>query len=597
MSGQTTSQEPTNGALPSNGEAWGSREQVEQERIDHYFYEVVPNIVSSRQDIIRDLSSKHRDIDAECDYPKNPGIQDYVDLYRRDPVARRVVECMPMECSQVQQEVYEDEDARVTTNFEKYFHDLGHQLRGEDSWYDDEEYSPFWDYITRVDIASKIGQYGVILIVTDDKMPLSQPAERAAKKGVPPRKLKYMRIFPEHLAQITQYEKDPTSPRFGYPDMYRLSFNDPTAQLGGSGLPITTQDVHWTRIVHITDNSASANEIFANPEMESVLNPILDCRKVRGGSGEMYWQGAFPGLSFETHPSLGGDVLLDKVSLRRAYKDYLAGLQRALMTSGLTVKSIAPQVVDPTPQIRAQIEAICIAKGIPLRIFLGSERGELASDQDQRAWNNRVRRRHRHYIIPKITIPLLDRLIWLGVLPIPASGFYKVSCPDIDSQSPAEKAQVANQLVTTLSTYIKGGVQHVLPPLDMYIRLLGFSREEAESILKNVEKVLQGDTKVGPGESTLVSLPEGLTGMLELFKLAQTGGLSEDQLKQQIMFFFKIDDNKAKELIADGIKPPQMVGPDGRPMPGQAANPSIVLPGKEKEKKEDGGSSSSKSKE
>lgn len=573
--------------LSANGEPWGEKVTANQEQIDRYFHELVVNIVSSRQDIIRELSSKHRDIDAECDYPKSPGIDDYIELYRRDPVARRVVECMPLECSQVQQEVYEDEDARITTNFERAWDDLGHQLRGEDSWYDDEEYSPIWDYVTRLDIASKIGQYGVAFLAIDDGLPLNQPARRFAAKGVPKRKLRYIRVFPEHLAQISRFETSPTSPRYGYPLMYLLSFNDPREQLSGAGVPMSTMEVHWTRIVHVADTSTSSNEVFATPEMESVLNPILDCRKLRGGSAEMYWQGAFPGLSFETHPSLGGDVILNRTGLRQAYSDYLKGLQRALMTTGMAVKSIAPQVVDPTPQIRAQIEAICIAKGIPMRIFLGSERGELASDQDQRAWNNRVRRRHRHYIIPRITIPLIDRLIWLGVLPIPASGRYKVSCPDIDSQSPAEKAQVANQLVTAMSTYIKGGVQHVLPPLDMYIRVLGFSKQEAEAILANVEKVLRGDTKIGPGESTLVSLPEGLKGMLELFKLAQAGGLSEEQLKQQLMFFFKIDEKKAQELIADGIEPPQMVGPDGKPIPGQPKNPGVIVPGIKEEPKEE----------
>ena len=42
------------------------------------------------------------------------------------------------------------------------------------------------------------------------------------------RKLLYLRLFPEALAQITQWETNQASPRCGQPVMYLLSFHDPS---------------------------------------------------------------------------------------------------------------------------------------------------------------------------------------------------------------------------------------------------------------------------------------------------------------------------------------------------------------------------------
>jgi len=101
---------------------------------------------------------------------------------------------------------------------------------------------------------------------------------------------------------------------------------------------------------------------------------------------------------------------------------------------------MAPTVVDPTAQIAVQIEAICIKLGIPIRIFKGSERGELASSQDDAAWNDRLRLRQMYYITPRIVIPFIDRLIMLGVLSEPVG--YSVTWDDLESTTKADKARI-----------------------------------------------------------------------------------------------------------------------------------------------------------
>src|SRR3990167_332155 len=134
----------------------------------------------------------------------------------------------------------------------------------------------------------------------------------------------------------------------------------------------------------------------------------------------MYWRGALNGLSFETHPQLGGDVETDDDAFKDMLENYRNGLQRDIKTVGYTVKSLAPTVSDPTPFIDGQITAICIKLGMPQRIFMGSERGELASTQDDSSWNDRLKHRQEMYVTPCIIIPFIDRMIATGVLPKPS---------------------------------------------------------------------------------------------------------------------------------------------------------------------------------
>ena len=254
-----------------------------------------------------------------------------------------------------------------------------------------------------------------------DTPDFSQEGIMGEEASQPTRKLIYIRVFPEHLVQVLEFEQDTSSPRFGQPKRYNVTLNDPRDYQGGIGLKNTQEEVHWTRVIHLADFSTQAcsSEVFAVPRMRPVLNRLLDIQKVQSGSAEMYWRGAFPGYVFSTHPQLGGEVDYDKNEMKDRLEQWSNRLDRVLAAAGWQMTSVAPQVVDPTSQIDVQIEAICVQKAIPIRIFKGSERGELASSNDDGKWNEVLKNREFFYITPRIIVPTVDRLINLGVLPVP----------------------------------------------------------------------------------------------------------------------------------------------------------------------------------
>jgi hypothetical protein len=502
---------------------------------DPEFQALVTNLIMHRAELMRQSLEPGHNLDKDCNYPEEPTPSDYQKLYDRLGPATRVVQVYPRECWQVQPTVYEDEDPDVVTTFEEAWDELGQGLRSDRSFYQDEAGSPVWEYLLRADELSGVGQYGAILLGLNDGLPLNEPAQfvgpaatilrdpkgkaldeptqnyrrkllgskkpGARRKGLkaPPaphkarltfnqpagqgRRLTFIRIFPETAATISKFDEDLSSPRFGQPTEYTLTFASPVEVEGRS---VNSSTVHWTRIIHIADNLA-ANEIYGVPRQRPVFNNLLDLRKLYGGSAEMYWRGAFPGYALESLPQFGTEVDYDEEKINSMMFRWASGLQRHLLLTGLSMKGLSPQVVDPRSQIEVHIEAICIQLGIPVRVFKGTERGELASSQDDAAWNDRLRQRQSGYLTPRLIVPFVDRLIALGVLPAPAG--YSVWWPDLTSQSDEEQSTIAAARTTSVVQYAdSAGARGVIAPHDYWTRIQGYSEEEAASIVDAAEK-------------------------------------------------------------------------------------------------------------
>lgn len=453
---------------------------------------MIENATSSRSRLIDGAFDPRRDIDDEAGYPKTENItrDHYRRLYDREPIAARVVEVLPKESWKVQPTIIEDEDPENETPFELAWKELGQSLRGQ-SWFRDEEGkgNPIWEYLLRADVLSGIGSFGIILLGIDDGLPLNQPAAGINDRGEPSenvadRKLLYLRPLDQSLVEIANSEQDVNSPRFNQPTMYNVSFRDPREGVVGiDPNPLQTAQVHWSRVIHLVDNLGSG-EIAGAPRMLHVYNRLMDLLKLYGGSAEMYYRGAFPGFSIETHPQLGGDVVIDSAGLKTQMEDFMNTLQRYVAMSGVSMKSLAPQVEDPTPQIEVQLQAICIVIGIPKRVFMGSERGELSSNQDAKDWNGKLASRQVMYLTPRVIVPFVDRLIMFGVLPKPKN--YGVVWPDLESLTEDEQATVALIRTETIAKYVQGDGEALIAPLDFLMRIMKIPQEEVEVILEAV---------------------------------------------------------------------------------------------------------------
>lgn len=445
------------------------------------------------------IMDKHgRDLDAECGYPKENELTPslYQLYYDREGVATRVVSVLPEESWSQNPEVIESEDIK-----DSLF---------EQAWCDLEEKHNLYSRMLQADVLSGIGHFGIILLGINDGLDLAEPAFAVDMNGEAviskvPRKLLYVRAFPETVVTVSEYERAVTNCRYGLPTYYTIAFQDYNSGCTTAPTDVVSRRVHWTRVIHIADNRMSS-EVFGVPRMQPVLNRLMDLRKILGGAGEMFWRGAFPGYSFEVNPTLDpNNVEMNSDKMKEQMESYANGLQRYLALSGVSAKSLAPQVADPTPMTDVEITVICITLGVPKRVFMGSEEAKLASTQDTKTWNKRLERRRLQYISPRIVKPFVDRLMVCNVIPFTTR--YTVRWPDLEAKTDAEKATIAVQRTQALAQYVSGGVDSLIPPEEYYTHILNLDQKVAEALgkasLQAINDLQNDEEDPGSGEEIL----------------------------------------------------------------------------------------------
>lgn len=429
-----------------------------------------------------------KDIDKECGYPTEISASEYDTMYRREGIAKRVNDIYPDECWSDDPTVSEKDDAEET-EFDRQFKDIRDQFN-------------LWEVLNRLDRMSGIGQYGVLVFGTSDAKDLTQPAEGVAQLWDPTHegpiksngdnKLLYLRVYREAEVRMKDWEQNQNHPRYGWPTMYDIDMRSPT---GGKG----TVPVHWSRVLHVCDDRLSS-EVFGSPRQESVFNRLLDIRKLLGGSAEMFWKGAFPGFAFETNPDITAGDTYDEEKMHVEFDKLAQGLRRYIAMAGVQTKSLAPQVADPEGHLMSQIKAVCIAKGIPLRKFIGAEAGQLASGEESRDWNRRIKHRQNRHVTPAIIRPTVNMMIALGILPSVAEPIH-VGWPDLNAPSDKERNENAKLIVDAIGTYISKNLETVMGKREFLIDVMNFEPEQVDQFLESAEELLvQEDALLGPND-------------------------------------------------------------------------------------------------
>ena len=392
-----------------------------------------------------------RDLYAECGFPKLLTYQDFYNRYRRQGVAKTVVDIFPKMTWRMWPEIKDMEKAGVS-EFEMAWKTL---CKSKKLFY----------YIPKADRLSGIGQFGILVMGFNDGATLDKPVEKASE-------LLYLQAYPEGNVSISKYNQDSKSSRYGLPELYQVSITS------ADGITTTTKSIHWTRVLHLAEDCESS-EVFGTPRMESVFNDLMSLEQLIGGGSEMFWKGAFPGYNFKIDAN--AETSNQSLSVvKEEIEKLMHGLQRYIRTKGITAESLAQQISDPTNLIDAILTSISVSKRIPKRILEGSERGELASTQDKDNWLDQIVERQINYAEPFILRPFIDTLIRYQVLPAPIGGKYDVVWPSLYEADELRKADVALKKTQALAAYSGAvGIESIIPVKSYLTRVLGFSDEEA----------------------------------------------------------------------------------------------------------------------
>lgn len=389
---------------------------------------------------------------------------DYRSRYERNGVAQRIVETFPKACWRGGANLFEDEDPDTETAFEKAFDELEKQLH-------------VWSVFERVDTLAGLGRYGIILIGGPGE--LDTPLKSCSLK-----QLAYLTPLSEEDAIAEDLDTDPKSKRFGLPQRYavrRLT----NAVMSTSSL---SRKVHFSRVIHVPDGVLD-EPIFGKPRLQGVWNLLDDLEKITGGGAEAFWKRGDAGIQLELDPEVEFGTE-EKAALETEIEKYTHGLERIFRTRGIKANRLGSDVADFKGPASAIFDQLSAATGIPQRILMGSERGELASSTDRSNFNDQVSDRRHNFCENVVIRPFIERLIELGTLPEPEQ--YAPDWPDLNKLDESKRAAIAVQ-ISSVNTAFDGKVITAEEMRERYLDLPPLTDDQQAELDAQAEEKKQAE--------------------------------------------------------------------------------------------------------
>ena len=411
-----------------------------------------------------------RDVYTALGYNRTLTYRDYFEKWDRQDIAKRLVEAAPKATWRSHPDVFDDEDPENITPFEQAWKDIARRLR-------------IFQRLERADILAGIGRYGVLMIGLADQPPANEEAVPVASGD----DVLYLQPFSEDQAIISALDEDPGSERFGLPTRYDLKIRIPTTTSDRS----RNISVHHSRVIHFAEGSLDA-DAEGQPRLRPVFNLLDDLLKIVGSSAETYWQ-ARRAIHARNDPKAKPLSADDQTKLKDQVDEYMNDLRQFIGTDGVDLNTIAASVADPQGPFEVVMSLISSTSEIPKRILIGSERGQLASDQDERAWANRIDERQQQFAEPLVLRPLIDRFVDLGAIPEPEGGEYEIRWQSLSD--PGEREQAETALTWGRAAQSFQAANQIISPEEARERFLGMDANAPE-----VEEASDTDTVAPPDD-------------------------------------------------------------------------------------------------
>lgn len=406
-----------------------------------------------------------RDLWKALGYPSSLTIADYRSRYERGDISERIIEAYPRGTWSGGADIQEDEDVEIRTQFELDIYSLITRLK-------------IWSKLKSADILAGLGHYSVLLIGTS--LPGKLDVELPKLISPNPDTVIHLTAYAEDRAKIDKLETNPSSPRFGLPLLYEIDLGTDLISADISRTRVKTTNrvkVHWSRVIHIAEGLLE-NDIYGKPRLRSVWNKLMDIDKVSGGGSEAAWRRMDPGL----HVDIDADAELDpdeENAISDEVDEYLHNLRRTIRTRGARINPLTANVINFGPNVDSLLKFISGTTSIPIRILVGSERGELASTQDRDNWHDAIDDRREDFGEPLIR-QLVDRFIEYGIVSAPSQ--YQVIWPSIDTSTEDDKAGIIGKIAKANKDQVESGDGPILTSNEIRDRILHLDPLEESGI-------------------------------------------------------------------------------------------------------------------
>lgn len=398
----------------------------------------------------------NRDVYQALGYPQTLSFQDYWGKYERHDIAKAIINRPVQATWRGDIQVVETNDQEETT-FEKAWKDLWMSLQLKSKF-------------VRLDKLASMGKFGILLLGLND---VTSPQSWANPVRTGTRKLLYVRPLSEGSVRIQTYGTNTSNERYGMPVLYDVTLSNP------DGTQAQQIKVHYSRVIHVSGEMLES-EVDGVPVLQAVYNRLIDLEKLVGASAEMFWRGARPGFQGKVNPDFTLTQEM-KDDLKTQWDEYEHNMRRIMVNEGVEFAPFAMQVADPRWHVDVQLQMISAVTGIPKRILVGSERGELASTEDKSSWLELIQTRQRDYVEGQILRPFIQRCQQYNILP--ESDTYHVIWPDLFSPSEKERADIGGVRAGALQSYMNNPAAEIVIPPEVFVEFfLGLDPDQIEYV-------------------------------------------------------------------------------------------------------------------
>jgi len=417
-----------------------------------------------------------RSVEEVCGYATSLSFQDYFAAYDRQDIATRIVETYPDFTWMQEPDVFENDDGKKT--------------KFEGSWDEHLLESNALVHLRRLDILSGIGKFGIVVLGVNDGKKINTPLLPAEyTSGKSRRKVVYMRPYMEGEVTIEKWDNNPSSVRFGMPELYKIQpaeFDDLSSSSSYNSAFTREFTVHHSRTIHFCDNAVNSS-VFGISRLRRVYDRLTDILKIVAGSAEMFWKGAYSGWSFVMDADT--EVTTERqTEMKKNIEAFMQGLDRHLLLQGVSPQSHAPNVSSPKDHLDVQLTMIAIASRIPKRIFAGSEMGKMASTQDAENWAKQVTQRRLNVAVPFILRPYVDFCILNGIIRAPLYGSkYNTSWQQLEMPSEKDVSETALNFTNALVAYTNNSLYKMMSLETYLVNVWNFSPDKAHAVSKDFD--------------------------------------------------------------------------------------------------------------
>jgi len=335
-------------------------------------------------------------------WPETLTFAQFYRMYCRNSLASAAIKKTARKCWESYPALMEREDQHDETSLEKEIRQRFADLR-------------VWQHAAETDRRSMVGRYaGLILRLADDKR-FREPVD-----SVPGGLDALVEVIPAWEGQLTvsTWDTDETSEDYGKPTMYL--FNEAQVSDGNQGQN-RSFEVHPDRVIIWSETGTVHDQSL----LEACYNDLLDMEKIRGAGGEGFWKNAKSAPILEMDPATRLDQMAQamdvevsdlKSAMDEQVSDYNKGFDPTLLLQGITAKTLGVTLPSPEHFYGIALQSAAASFMMPVKIFVGMQTGERASQEDAREWAQTCMGRRSDALVP-VLMEFVNRLERFGIIP------------------------------------------------------------------------------------------------------------------------------------------------------------------------------------